>query len=643
MKTTYKAVPVLWKDVAIAEDSFWGQRQKINRKITIPLEYKLNKKNGVFKAYQWDWWDKRKGKAPWRIWVGDLSKWIEAASYAIALNYDEKLAVKIKEAINCLIQGQKENGYLYPNPMMKEQVFANLQEYHELYEIGHDIEGAVAYFQATGKRNFLNAICKTADLLCRVFGRGKGQKRGYDGHPEIELALVKLYKTTGNEDYLKLAKFFVEERGRKPYYFKKEMALLRKKGLPFFGWYKDEQWYWYCQAHKPVREQDEAAGHAVRLLYLYSGVADVAAITGDAGLLSACKRVWKNIITRRMYITGGVGSFPDCESFTFDYDLPDENAYAETCASIALVFFAHRMLHIELDSQYSDVMEKALYNGVLSGVGIDGKSFFYANPLAVYPEALKRVGSHRAGIRQKWFGCACCPPNIARLLASLGGYIYSVSDNTIYVHLYVEGESNINLCGRDIRINQKTNYPWDGKIRLLVHTNHPSEFSMAVRIPGWCRNAAVMLNNKKVDLKEATKKGYAYLLKKWEDGDVIELNFPMPVECVEAHPAVRMNAGKVALQRGPLIYCLEEVDNGKNLADISLIDRSDFKLLKRNDIKGGYIAIEGEAKRRVIDSAWRNVLYRTNPSKEERIKFAAIPYHLWANRRAGEMRVWVNY
>lgn len=634
-------MPVLYKNVTIAKNSFWGKRQQINSQITIPSIYEIYRKNGLFKAYQWDWWNKKKGKPPWRIWVGDLGKWIESASYTIALNEDKKLAVKIKKAINCLIKGQKEDGYLYPNPLMREQVFANLQEYHELYEIGHDIEAAVAYFQATGNTYFLKAMCKTADLLCQVFGRGKGQKRGYDGHPEIELALVKLYNATGNKNYLNLAKFFIEERGRKPYYFAREMKLLRKRELPFFGWYKDEYSYSHRQVHKPVREQNEPVGHAVCLLYLYSGVADVAAITGDKELFNVCKRIWKNIITRRMYITGGVGSCPERESFTFDYDLPNENAYAETCASIALIFFAHRMLQIEVDSQYSDVMERVLYNAVLSGVGMDGKSFFYANPLAVYPEALKKLSPHRAGVRQKWFGCACCPPNIARLLASLGGYIYSTSENTIYVHLYAKGELNINFYGVNVKIIQETDYPWDGKVKLWVETAHPSEFNVAVRIPCWCRNARAMINNKKVDLKSVTKKGYAYLSKKWRHGDIIKLHFPMPVECVEAHPAVRMNAGRVALQRGPLVYCLEEIDNGKNLADICLVDRNNFKLFKRNDIKGEYIAIKGKAKRRVINYHWKNVLYRFNKSKEETIKFVAIPYHLRAHRKAGEMIVWI--
>jgi len=634
------ASPVEWKNVSIDRNSFWGKKQEINRKITIPLEYKLNKKSGVFNAYKWDWWKDRGKRAPWRIWVGDISKWIEAASYSIALKPDRALSARIDEAVECIVKGQKSDGYIFPNPMMKEQVFSNLQEYHELYEMGHDMEGAVALFQATGKSKFLDAMCKNADMLCRVFGRGKNQKRGYCGHPEIELALIRLYRATGNDKYLKLAKYFIDERGRRPYYFKKEMELLKKKGLPLFGWYKDEKWYWYCQAHKPVRKQDEAAGHAVRLLYLYSAVADAAVIDGDRGLLDAAKRIWNNIVQKRMYVTGGVGSLPDFECFTFDHDLPNETAYAETCAAIALVFFAHRMLQVEVDSQYADVMERALYNGVLSGVGMDGETFFYANPLAVYPKALEKVGSHRAGTRQKWFGCACCPPNIARLLASLGGYVYSVAGNTAYVHLFVSGKTEFSTGDAKLKIVQKTDYPWDGRVEIKVDSTSLSAQTIAVRIPGWCRKAEASVNGKKVSLAGIVRKGYAHFQRKWGKGDKLSLNFPMPVECVEAHPAVRMNTGKIAVQRGPLVYCLEEIDNGKNLADIRLAVNPQFKTTWRKDIDGGYVAIEGRAKRRSTGK-WNNKLYSAEKSAEKNIKLIAVPYHLRANRKPGEMRVWI--
>ena len=413
--------PVPWNNVRI-DSAFWNGRLRTNRESTVPQLYRKNRETGVEDAYQWDWWNED-GTPPWRIIVGDLGKWIEAATYVQATDPDASLQRCIDHAVAAMLKGQKEDGYLSPNPLPRDWRWMNLQELHELYEIGHDIEAAVARLLGTGQRDLMEAVCRAADQLVGKFGWEAGLCRGYDGHPEIELALVKLYRASGEQRYLDLAKFFVDARGTEPNYFEQEAERFQGTQIPNPGWHRTRGGYRYYQAHVPVREQTEAAGHAVRALYLYSGMADVSAETGDVELMQVCRRMWRSVTQRRMYVTGGVGSNTHGESFTFDHDLPNETGYAETCANIALVFFAHRMLQIDRSSEYADVMERALYNGVSSGVGLDGKRFFYANHLTVYPEA--HGGSdgldNVAPTRQDWFRCACCPPNIARLLGSLGG------------------------------------------------------------------------------------------------------------------------------------------------------------------------------------------------------------------------------
>jgi len=636
MKVERKLSPVCWKNVKVV-DHFWTLRRETNRTATLPHEYELNKKSGVITAYQWDWWDPARGKAPWRIWVGDIGKWVEAVSYTLATDPDPTLADLAASVVREVLKGQKEDGYLYSNPLPRQWRWTNLQEYHELYDVGHAIEGAVAYYEATGRRDFLDAMCRCADLLDANFGPEEGKIRGYDGHPEIELALVKLYRATGNKRYLNLAKFYVDERGREPNYFAREKEEAKKRGIPLMGWMDT---YEYVQAHKPLREQQDAVGHAVRALYLYSGAADVAAETGDTELLATCRRLWRSLTRRRMYVIGGVGSTARGEAFTFDYDLPNETAYAETCANIALVFFAHRMLQIEADSEYADVMERALYNGVLSGVSLDGKRFFYANHLTVYPQAAKGAHDHVAASRQDWFGCACCPPNIARLIASIGQYVYSTSKDELYVHLYVGGSAECSVAGEKVVIRQETQYPWDGLVKLTVEPEAPSRFALALRIPGWCRGAKLEVNGKAVGLRGVTRKGYAVLRRVWERGDRIELVLPMPVERIEAHPAVRMDCGKVALQRGPIVYCLEELDNGPHLADIFLPRSSKLTAEYRPKLLGGVVVIRGKAKRRET-TGWRDRLYSPERTKTRTVDILAVPYCVWANRKPGEMIVWI--
>ena len=633
--------PVPWTQVRI-DSAFWNKRLRANRDVTIPLQYQKNRETGVLDAYQWDWWDPARGRPPWRIIIGDLAKWIEAASYAQATHPDPQLEKRIDHAVDAMIAGQKDDGYLYPNPMPRAWRWANLQELHELYELGHDIEAAVAHLHATGKRDLLDAVCRATDQVDAHFGWAEGKSRGYDGHPEIELALVRLYRETREPRYLDLAKFFVDARGTEPNFFVKEAHRIEAEDILTLGWHRTRGGYWYYQAHKPLREQREAAGHSVRALYLYSGMADVAVETNDAELMRTCRRMWRSITQRRMYVTGGVGSDAHREGFTFDYDLPNETGYAETCANIALVFFAHRMLQIDVDAEYADVMERALYNGVLSGLGLDGKGFFYANRLTVYPRAGRGhapVSDSVAHTRQDWFSCACCPPNIARLLASLGQYAYSSDAKGLYVHLYMGGDVTCDVAGQTVVLRQTTEYPWQERVAFEVCPAQPARFTLALRIPGWCRGAKIKVNGKPIGMARILRKGYAHINRAWRFGDRVELTLPMPVERIESDPRVRMNCGKVALQRGPIVYCLEQADNGAELADIVIPRNAKLTAEHRPRLLGGVTVIRGRAKRRVTRKG--GGLYQRQRSTMKAVDLTAVPYCTWANRRPGEMIVWV--
>ena len=444
------------------KDRFWAPRIETNRKVTLPIEYAQCRKTGRLAAWTWK---KGRPNPPHIFWDSDVAKWLEAVGYSLERHPDAKLEKLADGVIRDMARAQAADGYLNSHYQFVEpgKRWTNLRDCHELYCAGHLMEAAVAYSRATGKRTFLDVMCRYADCIDKTFGTRKGQKRGYCGHEEIELALVKLFHATGEARYLNLAKYFVDERGRHPNYFVEEAS---KRGDMKLRPFMDAK-NLYLQAHAPVRGQTEAVGHAVRAMYLCSGMADVAAGTGDASLRAACRRIWKSATQRRMYITGGIGSSRHGERFTCDYDLPNETAYAETCASIGLVFFAHRMLQAEADGEYADVMERALYNGVMSGVSLDGKHFFYANPLTAHPVSYAARtgddhGDHTDPTRQEWFGCACCPPNIARLLASLGQYVYSQRGDVLYVHLYADGTASCNLAGQRVTVTQRTEYPWQG-------------------------------------------------------------------------------------------------------------------------------------------------------------------------------------
>ena len=605
------------------DDAFWAPRQETNRRVTVPHEYEQCKATGRIDAFRLDWKPGQPDE-PHVFWDSDLAKWIEAASYCLATRPDPGLDKLLDEVVELVASAQQPDGYLnvHYTVVEPEKRWTNLRDRHELYCAGHLIEAAVAHHQATGKRTLLDALCRYADHIGSVFGPRK--RAGYPGHEELELALVKLYRETANRRYLALSSYFVDERGRQPHFYDAEAAARGEKPKQYWA-----RSYDYCQAHLPVREQDEAVGHSVRAMYLYSGMADVAAETGDAPLLAACRRLWQSTTLRKMYLTGGVGSAHHGERFTADYDLPNATAYAETCAAIGLVFFAHRMLQIEGDGRYADVMEQALYNGVLSGVSLDGKRFFYVNPLA-------SAGTHH---RQAWFGCACCPPNIARLIASLGLYVYSAAERAAWVHLYVAGTGKATIGGQTVSLTQKTDYPWSGKVRITVGVGKPASFSLMLRVPGWCRRHAVKVNGQPIDAK--VTRGYARVRRRWSDGDRVDFSLAMPVERMVAHSRVAEDAGRVALQRGPIVYCLEQCDHEADVRAIILPDKA--KLAARFDagLLGGATIIEGKALA-PAPAGRKDPLY--HPAREattRAVSIRAIPYCLWDNRAAGAMTVWM--
>lgn len=629
-------------------DRFWGRYLEVVRNHVIP--------------YQWDALnDRLSDTSPshaienFRIAAGessgeyygmvfqdsDIAKWLEAVAYSLENEPNEELEKTADEVIALLGRAQDENGYLNTYYTVKEpnNRWTNIRDNHELYCAGHLIEAAVAYFQATGKRQFLNIMCKYADHIDSVFGPEEDKLKGYPGHQEIELALVKLYDVTGQEKYLNLSKYFIDERGKQPHYFDIEKEK-RKETKPF--WFNDD--YAYHQAHKPVREQKEAVGHAVRATYMYTAMTDLALKTKDESLKKACEELWNNVTQKQMYVTAGIGSMEFGESFSFNYDLPNDLAYTETCASIALVFWANRMLQLEVNNKYADVMELALYNGTISGMDLDGKKFFYVNPLEVLPEASdkRKDKKHVKSVRQKWFGCACCPPNLARLIASIGHYIYSQKEKELFVHLYMGSETTIQIANNQVKLVQQTNYPWDGNVSMIVSPEKEETFTMALRIPGWAKGTVVKLNGEIVDHFPLMKNGYVYIDRRWKENDHIELSLPMVAERIQSNPQVRHNVGKVAIQRGPVVYCLEQVDNGENLHGIILPRDAELKAEYDPELLEGVVSITTGEAERLDQSNWNSELYRPVEDSTTKVQLKAIPYYAWCNREPGEMIVWVN-
>lgn len=625
----------------VINGGFWGPRADQAREIILPFQWEVMNdrvpgvaKSSVIKNFKIAA-GKAKGEFHGYVFQdSDFGKWCEGVAYSLMIHPDPELEKKCDKVIDLLEQAQEQDGYLNTRFMLKDRDmrWKNVRDWHEMYVAGHLLEGAVAYYLATGKRKFLDMMIKNINLINKKFGPGKGKKRGYPGHQEIELALVKLYRVTGEKKYLDLSKFFIDERGKKPFYFDMEQ---KKRGDGFPGWVSRHAKK-YNQSHLPVREQKVATGHAVRAMYMYCGMTDAAIETGDKTLIKALKTLWNNVTKKQMYIIGGVGSTNHGEAFTFDYDLPNETAYAETCAQIGLVFWAKRMLELDVDASCADVMERALYNGVISGVSLDGRHFFYQNHLASYPWPDAEKGSTQ---RPGWYGCACCPPNLVRMLTSLGEYIYTRTDNEIFTNLFIAGTADIELKKTNVRLTQRTAYPWKDTVAISVSPSAPATFSLSVRIPDWCRKPVVKVNGKKINLKSCMYKGYARITREWKKGDKVVLTLPMPVERVYANPKVRMNVGRVALQRGPIVYCLEEVDNGKDLNAILL--PKDAKLTVKTDkIAGQNVpVITAKAKRIPADS--RNALYADTVAKPKAASIKAIPYFMWANRAEGEMLVWI--
>jgi uncharacterized protein len=563
---------------------------------------------------------------PHIFWDSDIAKWLEAASYSLATHHDPALEAQVDEVIRLIVAAQQPDGYLntYFTVVEPEKRWTNLRDWHELYCAGHLIEAAVAHFQATGKRVLLDALCRYADYIDTVFGIAPGKKRGYPGHEEIELALVKLYRVTDEKRYLHLSQYFVDERGRQPHYFDIEARLRGVDRAAF-----QHRTYEYNQSHLPVREQREVVGHAVRAMYLYSAMADLARELHDQSLFDADQHLWNHLCTTRLYITGGLGPSRHNEGFTADYDLPNETAYAETCAAIGLVFWNHRMLQLDCEARYADVLERALYNCVLGGVSLDGQKFLYENPLT-------SLGTHH---RQEWFMCACCPPNIARLLASLGQYIYAVNDKDLVVHLYIQSTAQTTVGGREVTVRQETTYPWDGTITLRLGMDEPAMFGLRLRLPGWCHNAVLKVNGDTFDIASHLEQGYVRVERVWQDDDRVELELAMPVERMYAHPNVRQNAGCVALQRGPLVYCLEGTDNKAPLHRIVVPGITELASHFEPDMPG-VMVIRGKALVEE-DTDWTETLYRSRPASLQPGAITAIPYYVWDNRQPGEMRVWL--
>ncbi len=567
----------------------------------------------------------------------DILKWLEAVGFVLAAEKDEELEKTADEVISLIAQAQQEDGYLDTYFMIKEPLrkWKNLCEGHELYTAGHMMEAAVAYYQGTGKRKFLEVVQKLAGLLCETFGAEEGKIHGYPGHQEVEIGLIKLYQVTRERKYLDLAKYFIDARGVGENYFLKEIQTPEYWNIfPELADYQPV----YSQSDEPVREQKAAKGHAVRAVYMYTAMAELAYEYEDQELMDACVRVWKNIVTRQMYITGGIGASGILERFTTDYDLPNDCNYAESCASIGLAMFGIRMAQITRDSSYVDTVERALYNTVLAGIALDGKSFFYVNPLEVWPEnCIKRTSKeHVKPVRQKWFGVACCPPNIARTLASMGQYIYAAGEGELYINLFISNQATVHLGNEKVHVTMETRFPFENQVHITVAGVPAGGIRLAVRIPEYARGFHILAQSGSVDYTE--EKGYAVVpLNGYTN---IAVSFSSPARFVRANPNVRADCGKVAVVKGPLVYCLEEIDNGKNLSELYADTTQKIEEVY-TDMFGGITKLVFKGKR-IREAAWeKGELYGEYPLSLSDVTLEAVPYAYWNNRGIGEMSVWV--
>lgn len=626
------------------KDSFWSKHIELVKKAIIP--------------YQWDAMNDRIPDAEpshclenFEIAAGrkegefygapfqdtDIAKWLEAVGFSLAYQPDPELEKRADEVIDLIAEAQQDDGYMDTYFIIKEPEnrWKNLCEGHELYTAGHMMEAAVAYYIGTGKTRFIDIVKKLADLICDTFGFEEGKIHGYPGHQEVEIGLIKLYYVTGERKYLDQAKYFIDARGAGDNYFLREMERPEYKQifLEFIN-YQPE----YSQSDVPVREQTKAEGHAVRAVYMYSAMADIAYEYQDEDLMRACETLWNNIVQKQMYITGGIGSSGIMERFTVDYDLPNEYNYSESCASIGLALFGLRMANIKKDASYIDTVERALYNTVLAGIALDGKSFFYVNPLEVWPDAclVRTSKEHVKPIRQKWFGVACCPPNIARTLASLGQYIYSVGENELYVNLFVGNETEITYEEQEVHIKVETGFPFQNEYKMELSHLPENGMKLLIRIPAYARDYRLYVDGKEVQY--IIQNHYAVVDIK-EDA-VIEVKFDAPAKFVRANPNVRADCGKAALVKGPLVYCLEEVDNGKNLSAL-YVDTKQPVVEKESELFGGITELLVCGKR-MEENEWEaEELYAEHEIKLRDAEIRALPYAYWNNRGIGEMAVWM--
>ncbi|MCD8039398.1 MAG: glycoside hydrolase family 127 protein [Lachnospiraceae bacterium] len=566
----------------------------------------------------------------------DLAKWLEAAAYSLSYEKDKELEKLADAAIDLIERAQEENGYLDTYFTISEpgKQFKNLKEGHELYTAGHFIEAAVAYYKVTGKDRFLKIMRRTADLICEVFHTPR-YENAVPGHEEIELALMKLYEVTGEESYRQMAYDFVNRRGTEPNYLYHE-----SEREDFVDVWHDSNPYLnaYGQNHLPVREQKTAEGHAVRAVYLYCAMADLAYACQDEALFEACSYLYRNIIEKRMYITGGIGSSGTLERFTTDYDLPNDTGYCESCASIGLALFCRRMAQITGDSSYADTMELALINTVTAGIAMDGRSFFYVNPLEVWPDSCipSTDKNHVKAVRQKWFGCACCPPNIARTLASLGEYACFTGKTSVWLNLLTGGKIETELGGTGLTLTIDSRLPYEGRA-LVKLESEGARGELRLRIPAYAENPVFLLDGEKIT--PTVEKGYAVLSGVWKK-QTVELSFSMEAHFVYANPKVRADAGKAAVMKGPLVYCLEEADNGENLSALYVDVNAPLGEEYREDLLGGTVVIHARGKR-ISEEGWENLLYGTRKPKLEETELIFVPYHSWGNRKQGEMSTWV--
>ena len=605
--THARLVGVPFNEVAI-NDQFWAPRQMLNRTAVLPTCFAHCAKTGRIANFA------RAGGLEQGKFQGiyfndsDVYKVLEGAAYSLHLERDPKLEATVDDVVRKIAAAQQPNGYLNSYYTLREPTkkWTNLRVRHELYCAGHMFEAAVAHFRATGKKTFLDVAVRFADRIDQIFGPDK--RHDVPGHEEIELALFKLADVTGEERYRKLAQFFVDIRGGSP---------------------KRERVYGpYCQDHLPIEKQSEPVGHAVRAMYFYAGATDVAALTGNRAYIEALHRIWHNVVDMKMYITGGIGSTRHGEAFGKPYELPNDTAYCETCAAIGMLLWNHRMFLLTGEGRFADVAERELYNGFLAGVSLDGSKFFYVNPLA-------SKGRHH---RQAWYGCACCPTNVVRVLPSVGGYLYAASaDGTeARVAHYVAGRGTVPLKGGRVTLVQKTGYPWDGGVQIIVEPEGVQEFGIALRIPGWCERFAVTVDGKPVpDAKP--KDGFVTVRRSWSSGHILELELDMPVRRVHAHPKVKNNAGRVALMRGPIVYCIEDADHDAPADQIALPPDAKLTAAVEPKLLSGVVVIRGKglagARPRTLEELDRPVI--------RQVGVTAVPYYAWDNRTAGRMVVWI--